>query len=164
MINYFKACLWACLFFSQFSNAKLIKDDHYVIDTKEYTWEEVCKVSTKRASPLIEFSTISHLDCMGTKVAVVKFCDEVEASNPYFTRALVSKTKRKVICQSAKRVIVKWECEGKDDRFCKDIEIGCFLFKEKLARRLKLVHKSLTENKYLNCYFDTQKNELEFNL
>jgi hypothetical protein len=164
MKNLYRACLLTCLFFSQFSHAKIIKDDHYVIDAKEYSWEQVCKTLTKRASPLIEYSSVSGLDCMGEKVKVVKFCDEAEASNPYFTRAIVSKSKRKVICQSAKRVIIKWECEGKEDNYCKDIDVGCFLFKEKLARRLKLVHKSLTENKYLNCYFDTQKNEMEFNL
>lgn len=91
---------------------------------------------------------------MGTTVKVVTFCDEVEASNPYFTRAFVSVKTKKVVCQSAKRVILKWQCEGNSDPYCKDIDIGCFLFKEKLARRLKLVHKSLDSGKYLNCYFD----------
>lgn len=164
MKKYFWACLWTCLFFVQNSESKIIKDDHYVIGSNEFSWTEVCQKITKRDSPLIEFASISTLDCMGEKVNVAKFCDQVEAANPFYTRALVSKYKRKVICQSAKRVVIKWECEGSQDKYCKDLDIGCFLFKEKLARRLKLVHKSLTEKKFLNCYFDTQKNEMEFNI
>jgi len=142
----------------------MIKDDHIIKDERFYSWEEVCRSLTKRESPLIEYKSISKLDCMGTAVDVMKFCDEKEAANPYFTRAKVDKTTKKVICQSSRRVVLKWECESKSDRYCKDIEVGCFLFKEKLARRLKLVHQSLTDGKYLNCYFDTQVNTMDLNI
>ena len=152
-----------CLFFGLIAEAKILKDDHYVIGEKKFSWVKVCKKLTKRESPLIESAGIGTLDCMGEKVEVVKFCDEVEQANPYFTRAKVIKSEKVISCLSARRVILKWECEGKKDRYCRDPDIGCFLFKEKLARRLKLVHQSLTEEKYLNCYFDTQKNEMEFN-
>ncbi len=153
-----------CLFFSQFSFAKVIKDDHFVTHSNEYSWEKVCEKMVGRKSPLIEYHSKSKLDCMGTKVKVIKYCESVEAGNPYLTRGFVSKEKNKVICQSGSRVILKWQCEGKKDPYCKDIDIGCFLFKEKLARRLKLVHKSITDEKFLNFYFDTQKNESKFNI
>lgn len=162
MKNYnIRACFLACLFFAQFSFAKIIKDDHYSVGSKKYSWKEVCKKLVHRDSPLIEKVNISTLDCMGTKVSVFKFCDEVEGGNPYLSRAIVGKNV--VICHSAKRVIIKWECEGKKDKYCKDKDIGCFLFKEKLARRLKLAHGSLVDNKYLNCYYDTQVNTIELN-
>lgn len=163
MKNTIWACLWTCLFFSQVSNAKILKDDHYVIGEKEFSWEKVCKKLTKRDSPLIEYKSINELDCMGKSVKVIKYCDDVEAANPYFTRAIVSKNKKVIVCQSAKRVIIKWECEGATDKYCKDIDLGCFFFKEKLARRLKLAHKSLTDGKILNCYFDTQVNDINLN-
>ena len=155
------ACLWTCLFFVQNSTAKLVKDEHYVIKENLYTWKQVCLDLTKRPSPLIEYKTVSKLDCMGEVLDVIAFCDKKEAANPYFTRAVVDKEKEAVKCQSAKRVIIKWQCEGKQDRYCKDVEIGCFLFKEKLARRLKIVHQSLTDEKVLNCYFGIPNNSID---
>ena len=152
------------LFFSSFVQAKIIKDDHYITGQKKFDWKQVCFKLTKRSSPLIEFKSIYELDCMGTTVNITPFCDETEAANPYYSRAIVSKTEKKVICQSAKRVVIKWECEGKKDRYCRDSEIGCFLFKERLAKRLKLVHQSITDKKYLNCYFDHQQNKMEHNI
>ncbi len=158
------ACLMTCLFFYQISQAKVIKDDHFTKDERFYSWEKACLFLTKRESPLIEYHSVNKLDCMGKVVDVGPFCDEREAANPYLSRAIVDKKKKQIICKSASRVILKWQCEGKNDKYCQDIDIGCFLLKEMLARRLKLVHKSLTDGKYLNCYFDTQKNNLELNL
>ena len=164
------ACLLACLFFIPISSAKIIKDEKYITGQTEFSFEEACKYLTKRKSPLIDFSSISSLNCMGKKVEVAKFCDYKEAANQYFIRGIVNKTKKRVICLSSKRVIIKYSCEGKKDRFCEDAEIGCFLIKEKLARRLKISHQSLTdsvtpsENKVLNCYFDIGTNSLEMNI
>ena len=159
----------ACLFFYGPVFSKIIRDDHYVTGEKSFDWKQVCFKLTKRSSPLIEYKNIRELDCMGKAVKVVRFCDEIEAANPYFTRAIISKSKKQVICQSAKRVVIKYECEGKADRYCKDVDMGCFLFKEMLARRLKLAHQSLTDNqlkdkKFLNCYFDSQVNAIELNI
>lgn len=137
-----------------------MRDDHYTTKSQEYDWKEVCRALTHRDSPLIEDAG-SKLDCMGEKVSPIEYCLQKEITNPYLTRAVISKGK--VTCKSAKRVIIKWECEGKDDKYCKDVEIGCFLFKEILARRLKLAHSSL-EDSVLNCYFDTQVNDIQFNL
>ena len=145
-----------CLFFSLISHAKILQDDHYTTGSNSYSWSEVCKHITKRESPLIEYDSISSLDCMGKKVEVDSFCNEKEAANPYYTRAVVSKDK-KVKCYSGKRVLLKWQCEGKEDKYCKDEEIGCFLMKEKLAKRLSISHQSLDkETQTLKCYFDAQ--------
>lgn len=89
---------------------------------------------------------------MGEKKKVSAFCDEKEAANPYYIRGRVNQEKKQVECLSSKRVIFKYECQSKDDRYCKDVEIGCFLFKEQLAKRLKIIHQSLSEN-ILSCYF-----------
>lgn len=159
------ACLMTCLFFAQNISAEVIRYDNSVSGSSEFSWSEACKYLTKRESPIIDFESVSHLNCMGVKKSVIDFCDYKEAANPYFARAIVSKKNKTVICQSSKRVILKWKCEGKTDKYCKDPEIGCFLLKEKMARRLKLAHRSLTDKKsYLNCYFDTQKNSLKLNL
>lgn len=164
------ACLLTCLFFVQFANGKILKDDKYITGKSQFSFEEACKYLTKRNSPLIEVSSISVLSCMGAKKEIGKFCDHKEAANPYYIRGILDKKNKKVICLSSKRVIIKYGCEGKKDRFCKDAEIGCFLLKEKLARRLKISHQSLTEidsssqKKALNCYFDIGTNSLDMNI
>ncbi len=109
--------------------------------------------------PLIEKKSVYELDCMKKIIDVREFCAKKEADNPYLTRAIVKNNK--VFCQSAKRVVVKYECEGNKDKYCNDVEVGCFLIKEKLAMRLKIAHQSLLQNKVLNCHFDIHSSKLE---
>jgi hypothetical protein len=159
------ACLTTCLFFVQNLNAEVIRYDNSVTGESKYSWEEACLFLTKRTSPLIDYKSISELSCMGETKQVIDFCDHKEIKNPYFARAIVDKKNRTVRCQSSKRVILKWKCEDQLDKYCKDPEVGCFLLREKMARRLKLAHKSLTDDgKVLNCYFDTQKNSINLNI
>lgn len=159
-----RACLLTCLFFVSYLKAEVVTYNNTVKSENRYSWNKVCKDLVNRASPLIEFKSISELNCMGKNVKVNKFCFRKEAGNPYYARAIVDKKKKEVVCQSSTRVILKWKCEGKRDIYCKDLDTGCFLLKEKMAVRLKLAHKSFTDNrKYLNCYFDTQANEIIFN-
>lgn len=167
MINrYNKASLLACLiFYSSVGATKILKDDHYTSGRNTYSWKNACSFLTKRSSPLIEYHSADMLDCMGEKKKVMPFCEEKEITNPYLTRAIVDRKNKTIQCVSGKRVILKWKCEGENDKYCKDQEVGCFLFKEKLAKKLKLIHHSLTDSKtVLNCYFDIQKNNLNLNI
>ena len=144
-----------CLFFVKNSQAKIIKDEKSVTGRSVFTYEEVCAQLTKRKSPLIDFKSINSLSCMGEIKEVAPFCDLKEAANPYYIRALVKESEKKVECLSAKKVIIKYACEGNKDKLCLDSEIGCFLLREKLAKRLQTTHDSLTEDKkFLNCYFE----------
>lgn len=96
---------------------------------------------------------------MGKTVEVRKYCEKELISDPYYIRAVIDKEEKKIICKSANKVILKYECE-KTNSYCDDSEIGCFKLQEKLATRLKLEHHSiLKENskKVLNCYFMPKK-------
>lgn len=161
-IPQYRARFITCLFFLSFQvSAKIVKDEVLVIDEKLFTFSEVCKKLTKRESPLITYHSISKLDCMGTIVDVSKFCDLKTQEDPYYIRAVVEKKMKKVNCKSAKRVQIKYLCESKKDKYCKDKEIGCYLFQEKLAKRLKTAHASIIKEgskRFLNCHF-TPKNE-----
>lgn len=151
------ARLMACLFFlhSPLVFAKIIQDDVLLSGEEKYSYEKVCKTLTQRESPLIEYKTISSLDCMGQIVDVAKFCFKEMAHDPYYIRAVVDKEAKQVICKSAKKVQIKYECEGSNE-YCEDSEIGCFKIKEKLAVRLKITQHSVLEKgkkRVLNCYF-----------
>jgi len=138
--------------------AEIIKDDKYITGQSEFSFKEACKFLTQKESPLIDYVSVSTLNCMGKKLKVAPFCDDKEAANPYYIRAVVDQKSKKVKCLSSKKVILKYKCEGEKDKFCKDPEIGCFLFKEQLAKRLKVAYQSLGEEGILNCYFDVRVN------
>jgi len=151
-----------CLFFSQFLNAKVLKDDFFFKSENSYSFSEVCKTLTNRESPLIEKVSADTIDCMGLKKNVIEFCDLKESDNVFLARAYIDEEKKSVKCRSGRSVIFKWKCEGKNDRYCKDADIGCFLVKEKLARNLKLNHKALDKkSRTLSCYFDLGKMSID---
>lgn len=147
---------------------RLLKDDHLSSGHRSYSWKEVCRTMAATPAPLIEKKGLTKLDCMGKTVRVSSFCEKKEASNPFYTRAVVISYDQTVRCYSGKKVTVKWECDSQNDFFCKDKEIGCFHFKEKLASRLELVHSSIIDEKNnkktLNCHFRTQQDRLSINL
>lgn len=140
------------------SSAGIIKDEKYITGSNEYSFQEVCHNLVKGDSPLIDAASVSKLNCMGRKVEVAKFCDEKEAGNPYYIRAFIDKESKKVKCLSAKRVILHHRCEPSNDKYCEDSEVGCFLYKEQLAKRLKVAHQSISDDKILKCYFDVRVN------
>lgn len=156
------ACLMTCLFFAISSFATIIKDEKSVTGRKTFSYTEVCENLTKRKSPLIDFKSISSLSCMGEIKQVAPFCDLKEAANPYYIRAIVLQETKQVECLSAKKVVIKYACDGKDDKHCLDSEIGCFMLREKLAKRLQTTFDSFTDNKkYLNCYFEVGKKTID---
>lgn len=144
-----------CLFFAQISFAEIIKDDKLITATSTHSFKEACQYLTKRDSPLIDYVSITAINCMGEKQNIDKFCDYKEAANPYYIRALAFKAGEEIRCLSAKKVTLKYKCEGSRDKLCQDPDIGCFHLREKLAKRLKATHSSLTDNKFLNCHFET---------
>jgi hypothetical protein len=152
------ARLMACLFlFTNFSFAKILKDEVSLIKDTSFSFQEVCLKMTKRKAELIEMNSITALDCMGTIIDVGKFCYKQMAHDPYYIRGAVNSKSKKVICKSAKKVIIKYECYD-GESLCKDAEIGCFKLQERLAARLRLSHHSISTLgssglKVLNCYF-----------
>lgn len=163
----YKARFLTCLFFllSQ-ANADLVMDRVKVIDEKIFSYKTVCKKLTKRDSPLITFKSITKLDCMGETVDVSKFCDLKTKNDPYYIRAVVDKENKSVVCKSAKRVQIKYLCNSKRDKLCRDKEVGCYLLQEQLAKRLKTSHASIIidgKQKVLNCHFTPKVNETKLN-
>lgn len=130
--------------------AKVETYESLVSEKKEYTYSEVCKLLTGKDYPLISKVSVDQIDCMEKKFKAIDFCEKKEAGNPYLSRGVVKK--KKVVCESSKRVTIRYRCENKADKFCKDQEIGCYLMKEKFAYRLQLDHGSLTDN-LLKCFF-----------
>ncbi len=98
---------------------------------------------------------------MGKQVEVGTFCDKEFAADPYYIRAYVDKEKKEVICQSGKKVLFKYQCVKLTDRqICgEDPKKSCMVMKEKLAKRLDLVHASKIKNEkgipQLNCFFES---------
>ena len=110
--------------------AEILKDENIITRTHRFDYAEVCEYLTKRKSPLIDYHSINQLSCMREIVSIGKFCEHKEAMNDDYSRAIVDKKSKQVLCLSSRRVIVKYKCEKEKDRYCQSSEEGCFYFKE----------------------------------
>lgn len=138
--------------------AKIIQHDVYQVSKKKtFSLKEVCKTMLKKDYPLLQAHSASKVDCMSKLVDSIDFCEKKFPEDPYLVSGVVDSKEQKVICQSARRVVVKYSCENGDEMFCQNSNLGCDLIKSKLARRLDLSHHSLLHTldgkKELNCYF-----------
>jgi hypothetical protein len=110
---------------------------------------------------LVEVVSGTELDCMGKKVSVGEFCEKELAHDPYYLRGYVDRKSQQVICHSGKKVLFKYQCvKTSDKKFCQSSpRASCDLIKSKLAKRLDIVHASITQNPVgiteLNCYFES---------
>lgn len=145
--------------FIVFSN--VIQDDVSTTEKLKFPFKTVCQKMVQHESPLIDAVSGTELDCMGKKIEVSKFCDKEMAADPYYLRAYVDRDQKEVICHSGKKVLFKYQCVKLVDRKLCDssAKAGCEQMKLKLAKRLDIVHSSITKNdvgiKQLNCYFES---------
>lgn len=149
------------LFLSLTAHAHIILDDVATTDKTPFSYQTVCRKMVTHESPLIEASSGTKLDCMGTKIDVRDFCFKEMAHDPYYIRAYIDQENKKIICHSGKKVLFKYLCvKLADKKLCsEDARKSCLLIREKLAKRLDLVHSSVIKNekgiKQLSCFFDS---------
>ena len=150
----------AALLLSGFCFADIIQDDIVIKDHKEYDLKEVCNFFYHQDYPIIEIKTATKLDCMKGVVSVTTFCKQKQSDDPFLARGYIDRNKKKAVCQSARRVMFKYSCEKDGSQKCEDSSIGCYIFRDILAVRLKIVHHSFITDekgrKVLTCYFQTR--------
>ena len=151
--------IFAILILPLFAFSNVIQDDVSTTDKIRFSFKTVCQKMVTHESPLIEIVSGTVLDCMGKKVDVGNFCDKEMAADPYYLRAYVDRESKEVVCHSGKKVLFKYQCVKLSDRILCDskAQASCQQMKQKLAKRLDLVHASIIKNekgiKELNCYF-----------
>lgn len=146
------------LFFSLSLHASLTKYDVTDSTKINFNYSEICTHYNKTAS-LIESKNSTTLNCMGEDVSIVEFCEEKFKNDSDYTRAYLDKNNNQVICQKAKRVVLKYKCSRNSvSSFCIDAITGCQQIKKILAHNLDTIHKSLIKrddgSRDLNCYFE----------
>ncbi len=143
------------------SLAGVVQDDVSVTEKFRFSFQTVCKKMVTHESPLIEVVSGTELDCMGKKIHVGPFCEKEMAADPYYLRAHVDREAKQVVCTTGKKVLFKYQCVKLTDKaLCsKEAKSACSEIREKLAKRLDIVHTSFTKNekgvKELNCYFES---------
>lgn len=148
-------------FLISFAYAGVVRDEVAITDKVNFSWKAVCSKMVSHESPLIEPVSGTVIDCMGKKVNVSDFCFKELAHDPYYLRAFVREESKEVVCESGRKVDFKFQCVRLvDRRLCgQTSEKSCKEIREKLARRLDIVHHSFTRNdkgiKELNCYFES---------
>lgn len=104
---------------------------------------------------LIQTLDLSQLDCLGKKISVTDFCLKQKDLQQNLIRAYADAKKETVVCETADRVILSYQCE-QGDLYCAKSEEGCSRLGPVLAKKLSLYHHSLIEReekKQLSCYF-----------
>jgi hypothetical protein len=129
-----------------------VKYDVHGSTKLEFDFKAVC-LDKKLETSLIQIKDSNTLDCFGKKVNISNYC-ELKVSTD-FIRGFIDKKSQKVICQSAKRIVFKYDCKS-NKTYCKSVK-ACDFVKEKLAKSLSILHRSIIDNN-LNCYF-TSKSE-----
>jgi hypothetical protein len=153
--------IFAILLLPLFAFSNVIQDDVSTTDKFRFPFKTVCQKMVTHESPLIEIVSGTVIDCMGKKVDVGNFCDKEMAADPYYLRAYVDRESKEVVCHSGKKVLFKYQCVKLSDRILCDskAQASCQQMKQKLAKRLDLVHASIIKNekgiKELNCYFES---------
>ena len=153
--------IFAILLLPLFAFSNVIQDDVSTTDKIRFSFKTVCQKMVTHETPLIEIVSGTVLDCMGKKIDVGNFCDKEMAADPYYLRAYVDRESKEVVCHSGKKVLFKYQCVKLSDRILCDskAQVSCQQMKQKLAKRLDLVHASIIKNekgiKELNCYFES---------
>lgn len=145
----------------------VVKYDVTTTDSTEFTFKTACARSFSHDSPLIDAKSPTSIDCMSKELDAGDFCAKALASDPYYLRGEVDLDKKVIRCFSGKKAILKYQCVKFTDRpLCKDAKAACAEMKKKLARRLDIVHSSVTKNEKgvqeLNCYFESLPLKEEF--
>jgi hypothetical protein len=149
------------LLYYQFSFSGVVQDDVSTTKKVRFPFKTACQKMVPHESPLIEVVSGTELDCMGKKIEVSEFCDKAMAADPYYLRAYVDRESKEVICHSGKKVLLKYQCvKLTDHRLCEaKAKDSCHEMRQKLAKRLDIIHASMTKNekgiKELNCYFES---------
>lgn len=137
----------------------LTQYDVYGSNKFYYSFRQICE-HYKSGLSLIENPKTNIIECMGQQFDVQSFCQEKFSNDKQYARAYVLKNEEKVICQTAKRIVLKYKCNrNSTSAFCRDAKSGCESMKNALARNLDIIHSALIkrddQSKDLNCYYDT---------
>jgi hypothetical protein len=152
--------IFALIFFPILSFAHIIQDDVSVTERTRHSLKYACTKSGYPDSPLIDIVSGTKIDCMGRKIDASEFCDKELAADPYYLRAYIDKEKQEVVCVTGKKVLFKYLCVKISDKaLCESTaEAACKYIRNKLAKRLEIVHSSFVKNekgiKQLNCFYE----------
>lgn len=140
--------------------AKFLEYSRSSESKKEFSFSEVCKSALGISVPMIKAANINQLDCMGQKVWVSSYCKQVSKTDPYWIRSYVDSDTNKVVCESARRVKIRYACKSGDE-LCSSAHLGCEFLKDSFAKSLSLNHSSfkveVEGNKVMSCYFGPKK-------
>lgn len=142
------------IFFIQFANAAVIKNEVGVQKRKSFSLKEACEKSGLKDNLLVDVINSSTLDCMGRELSIRTFCQKIDGAGWQLLRGFASKSKSQVYCEYGETVSLSLSCDEEHYKFCQNAKKGCDELREVFAMTLNLMHSSLTGTpKNLNCYY-----------
>tara|TARA_R110000868_G_scaffold164359_20_gene396964 strand:+ start:3902 stop:4378 length:477 start_codon:yes stop_codon:yes gene_type:complete len=141
------------LLFTQSLFAAVLKNEVGGLKRKAFSLKEACEKFGLKDNLLVEAVGSTKLDCMGREVEVAAFCEKIE-SNDALLRGFVSKSKSQVYCEYGTSVSLSLSCDKDHYHYCQKAETGCKQLRSIFAKKLDLMHSSLTGTpKVLNCHY-----------
>lgn len=142
------------IFFIQFANGAVLKNDVGVQKRKSFSIKEACEKSGLKDNLLVDVINSTTLDCMGRELSIRSFCQKVDGGGWQLLRGFASKSKSQVYCEYGETVSLSLSCDEEHYNYCQNPKKGCDELREVFAMTLNLMHSSLTGRpKNLNCYY-----------
>jgi hypothetical protein len=124
-----------------FSDAKVLNFELVNADKHFFSFLEVCESIGKIEFPsLIGAIDQRSLNCLKSNVQVSTFCKKRFNKNVRYTRGVVDLKKRRIFCEQADRVYLKYRCDT--GSLCEQKEFACEYFQSEFARNLSLIKSS----------------------
>jgi hypothetical protein len=138
--------------------AEVLKFDISGYKRDLHKYEEVCKEMGIKHLLLVEPIDPLHLDCMGNRISVKKFCLKKLGGEKKerFLRGYINKKLGEVVCEMGDEALVSIGCDKRDKHFCKEPAKGCAKLKKVYAHAHEVDYHSFIKkdvDNVLNCYF-----------
>lgn len=140
------------LYFPLLVNAAVLKHESSSMVNKEFEYAEFCQTMGAKHSELVSVKSMRELECLNKSYSAIDFCLKKFPTDKMLTRGYIDESKKKVICEMSKSVMLSVSCDDRDASYCLKPKEGCEELRKIYAHKLEIAHFSLLE-KNLNCYF-----------
>lgn len=140
------------LFLALYLNAAVVKHERSSVEGKEFEYTEFCQTMGAKNLEFASVKSLSELECLNKTYATLDFCLKKFPEDKRLTRGYIDQSKKKVVCEMSKSVMLSVSCDERDAKYCFKPKVGCEELRKIFAYKLEIANYSLLEKK-LNCYF-----------
>ncbi|PIK13952.1 hypothetical protein [Halobacteriovorax sp. JY17] len=140
---------WPCF-------SKVLENKAISLSSEKYSFRDVCKAMGVKNNLVEVAKGQTKIDCTSRVVSILDFCKKNSSKRQSLIRGRVDVlSKNNVVCEYAKSVILKVECDT-DFKCSSSIKNDCLKLKNAFAYTLELTHSSKLENS-ISCIYSSDE-------